>query len=218
MGEDAISSWSRDLRSDSDGGMTLIELLVAMGLFTILLGVFMSGIAAMTSVTVRSQAAADSSDEVRRAYQRLDKQLRYASAVNRPGVVNGRQYIEFRNPSDDVSASPTCTQYRLNGAADTLEFRTWLDEAGASASSWTVVASRVKNNPTTEPAFVFLGTDGDHNKQRVTVYLNVENPQGDGAELRSTFVALNTTSTTVTTEADAFGNSKYPVCQQVSRV
>ncbi len=162
----------------NDGGMTLIELLVAMGLFTILIGVFMSGVAAMTSVTVRIQAAADSSDEVRRAYQRLDKQLRYADAVNRPGVVAGKQYIEFRSPAPDAASSPVCTQYRLNGSADTLEYRTWDDAAGATATSWAVVASNVMNNPATEPAFTFLPTDGDHNKQRVTVYLKVENSPG----------------------------------------
>ncbi len=203
--------------SERDAGMTLIEMLVAMGLFAILLGVFMSGISAMTSMTVRARAAVDSSDEVRRAYQRMDKQIRYASAVNRPGVVGGNQYIEFITTDPSDSTAITCTQYKLNATADTLAFRTWPDVDGAAASSWVVVASRVQNNPATDPVFTFKATDGSHNRQRVTVYLNVETPQGDGAELRSEFVAVNTTPTTKTNQSDAGGNSKYPVCQQVAR-
>lgn len=197
--------------------MTLIEMLVSMGLFTILLGIFMSGVAAMTDLTVRSRSAADSSDEVRRAYQRLDKQLRYASAVNRPGVAGGNEYLEFQTSAVDVGTDVMCSQWKLDASADTLAFRTWPDVDGAAASSWTVVASRVVNDPSTSPVFTYLATDEDHTKQRVAVYLDVESNQGDGAELRSTFVALNTTPTTMTNEATSGGASKYPVCQQVGR-
>ncbi len=200
-----------------DGGMTLIELLVSMGLFTILLGIFMSGVAAMTDLTVRSRSATESSDEVRRAYQRLDKQIRYAAAVNRPGVVGQDEYIEFQTTAVDVGTDVMCSQWKLDASADTLAFRTWPDVDGATASSWTVVASRVVNVSTTDPVFTYLAIDEDHTKQRVEVFINVESNQGDGAELRSTFVALNSTPTTVTDEATTGGASKYPVCQQVGR-
>ncbi len=204
-------------RGPSDSGMTLIEMLVAMMLFTVLIGVFMSGIAVMTDSTVRTQAATGSSDEIRRAYQRLDKQIRYASAVNAPGLVGGNEYIEFETTAVAPGEDPTCTQWKLDAAADTLAFRTWPDLATATASTWTVVASRVLNVPATEPVFTFQPVDEAHTKQRVDVFLKVKDARGDGAELKSSFVALNTTPTTVTNEVIASGASKYPVCQQVGR-
>lgn len=206
------------LHGSRDAGMTLVELMVAMGLFTVLLGVFMSGVSVMTDATVRTQAAADSSDEVRRAYQRLDKQLRYASAVNRPGIAGGNQYIEFQTTAVAEGNEPMCSQWRLNASADTLEFRTWPDrDTSVTASGWSTVASRVVNDPTSDPAFTFLAVDENHTKQRVAVFVDVQNNQGKGAELSSMFVALNTTPTTLTNEATTGGQSRYPVCQQVGR-
>ncbi len=197
--------------------MTLIEMLVAMGLFTFLIGIFMAGIAAMTSVTVRTQASTDSGDEIRRTYQRLDKQLRYASAVNRPGLAGGDEYLEFQTSAVGVGSDPVCTQWKLDSDADTLAFRTWSDVDSATASAWTVVANRVRNDPATQPVFTFLPIDESHTKQRVEVFVDVQSLQGNGSELRSTFVALNTTPTTLTNEAATGGGSKYPVCQQINR-
>ena len=201
-----------------DAGMTLIEMLVAMGLFSILLAVFMSGIVTMTKDTARVRASADSSDEIRRAYQLLDKQVHYASAGNRPGLGSGRQYIEFQTTAVASGATASCTQWRADPVTKQLSYRTWPDIAsGATATPWVVVANRVNNNLTTNPVFTFLTVDENFVKQRVTVFLDVQDINGKGAQLKSTFVAINTTSTTLTTAADAFGASKFPVCQQVGR-
>jgi prepilin-type N-terminal cleavage/methylation domain-containing protein len=201
-----------------DEGMTLIELMISMMLFTVLLGVFMSAIVTMTKDTTRVRASADSSDEVRRAYQLLDKQVHYAVAVNRPGVVSGKQFIEFQTTAVVNGAQPQCTQWRFDPTTMQLAYRTWSDVAtGATATAWAVVANRVTNNVTTSPVFTFLPVDENFVKQRVQVFLDVKDTSGKGAQLRSTFVAINTTSTTLTTQADGAGNSKFPVCQQVAR-
>lgn len=206
------------LRGQRDAGMTLIELMISMMLFTVLLGVFMSAIATMTKDTTRVRASADSSDEVRRAYQLLDKQVHYASAVNRPGIVSGRQYIEFQTTAVPSGATASCTQWRYDPTTKKLAYRTWSDvTTGATATAWVVVANRVSNNVTTNPVFTFLPVNENFVKQRVQVFLDVQDVNGKGAQLKSTFVAINTTATTLTSQADAAGNSKYPVCQQVGR-
>ena len=100
--------------------MTLIELLVAMGLFTILLGVFMSGIAAMTRSpsgrgrppTRATRSAGPTSGWTSRSATRLRSTGRawwLASSTSSSG----------RPRSDGGNA--TCTQYRLNGPTDKLE-------------------------------------------------------------------------------------------------
>ena len=73
----------RERRDDS--GMSLVELIVAMGIFSIVIAIFMAGIVTMTRNTVRVQVTSDASESVRRVFQRLDKQVRYADAINLPG-------------------------------------------------------------------------------------------------------------------------------------
>ena len=68
-------------------GFTLVELVVAMGLFAVLLAVLMSAIIGMIGNLRKTQGIADASGQARVAFDRLDRQLRYATAVNRPVLV-----------------------------------------------------------------------------------------------------------------------------------
>lgn len=205
-------------RPRDDSGYTLIELLVAMGLFTFLIVIFMSGIVQMTRSTVRVQNVTGSADEARRAFTRMDRQLRYASAVNRPVRVGDDWYLEFQTTSTGTTTG-ACTQWRLVDSGNRLQYRTWPDTGSPTASSWTTVASDVANDPTAQPPFSFAAADSTYTRQRVTLFLHVTDGQPGSAEVRATFVARNTSTATVTnadaTPADGVSDSQ--VCQQVGR-
>lgn len=128
--------------------MTLVELIVAMGIFTVVIAVFMAGLVVMTRNTARAQVTADAADSVRRVFQRLDKEVRYADAINAPGAgVSGARYVEFRTPAT-VSASGVvmCTQWRWVPSTSTIESRVWPDSS-ATLPGWSTVATHVVNDP-----------------------------------------------------------------------
>ena len=105
-----------------DAGISIVELLIAMAIFVTVIVVFMAGVVVMTKNTVRSQVTIDAGDDVRRVFQVIDKQVRYADAINRPGAGGGgRMYVEFRTPAT-VAASgvTTCTQWRWDPATELL--------------------------------------------------------------------------------------------------
>src|SRR5664280_100746 len=76
-------------------GFTLVELVVAMGLFAVLLVVLMFAIIGMIGNLRKTQGIADASGQARVAFDRLDRQLRYATAVNRPVLVGQDWYLDF---------------------------------------------------------------------------------------------------------------------------
>lgn len=175
-----------------ESGYTLIEMLVAMGLMSVLIGIFMAGIVQMTKSAVRVQNVNNSTDEVRRAFDRMDRQIRYASAVNVPGQTGSDWYLEFLTTATGT-ATGQCTQWRLVHSTKQLQFRTWAP-ASSTASSWTTVASNVVNDPTTQPPFTFTAAGTTYTKEQVALYLKVGNGQPGGAEVSATFVARNSST------------------------
>jgi prepilin-type N-terminal cleavage/methylation domain-containing protein len=202
-----------------EGGYTLVELLVAMGLFGVLIAIYMAGIVQMTRSTVRVQNVTGSTDEARRAFDRFDHQLRYASAVNRPVEVGNDWYLEFLTTATGTS-SGQCTQWRLLSATDQLQLRTWPDVATPVATNWVTVASHVVNDPNqvSQYPFGFHPADSTYNRQSLDLTLLVSNGPTGGAQVKATFVARNTSTATVTNAATVNPLvSDTQVCQQLGR-
>jgi prepilin-type N-terminal cleavage/methylation domain-containing protein len=192
-----------------DAGFTLVELIVAMFLFSLLLGIFMSGIVLMTRDTVRVQNISNTEDEARRAFDRFDRQLRYASAVNPPGRVGNDWYFEYQTTATG-SVTGQCTQWRVQQSTQQLQVRTWDDATAATASGWAPVASHVSNDPTSEVPFTFTPADTTYMHQRVGLLLEVSMGATTPVRVQASFVARNTSTSTVT-------NTGGLVCQQVGR-
>lgn len=196
--------------------MTLIELIVAMGIFSVVISVFMAGLVVMTKDTARTIAVADSGDSVRKAFQRLDKQIRYASAINRPGVGgSGAHYVEFRTAAVAAGRQPRCTQWRLVPDTGLLQVRTWDDAPSASPSDWQTIIVNVRNDlssPANEP-FAFAPADGKHTRQQLVVTLDVGLAGRPGSDIQTTFVARNSSVTSVSNDdLDGDGQSDTAVC------
>lgn len=210
--------------------MTLVELIVAMGIFTVIIAVFMAGVVVMTRDTARAQAVSDAGTEVQGIFQRFDRDVRYASAINLPwfgsGAGAGSYYVEYLVSAVEGGTAPQCTQWRYvpgtGGKNGVLQRRSWPDGSVPSPlPAWRTEASNVRND-LTQPAqrpFQMSVTL----KQQLRVVLDVgPGPAGaqarKGAGLDAFFVARNTTDLTATrTDKNGDRLSDSPVCQGVGR-
>lgn len=202
--------------------MSLVELLVSMGIFMTIVSVFMAGVVIMTKNTTRAQAVGDSGDAVRKVFQRLDKDVRYAAAINRPGAgAAGTYYVEYLTTAVDTGLKPLCTQWRYTASTRKLEVRTWRTIAVPTPTAWRTMATNVRNDLTVvaQRPFEFTAAGAMFRKQQLRVYLDVSPgatgaTARKGAQLDSVFVARNSSelSQSNADAAPADGLSDTPVC------
>lgn len=213
---------ARALPRDRDAGLTLTELLVSMGIFTIVLVVFMGGLLTMTRSTVRAQDVTDAGDALRKAFQTMDREIRYSSSINLPGTgPSGAHYVEFITTERPDDQEPLCTQWRYDPSARTLQVRTWLDVPSATRGGWRMIATDVRNDVTgTSPRlpFVVKTAGGTFTRQQLEVNLDVGRGdpgpgQTTGADVATTFVARNSSyQSPSNADLDGDGQSDTPVC------
>jgi hypothetical protein len=136
-----------------------MELLVSMLLLAIVSTTFLAATNSIYNGIHKQQGITDAVDGNRRAFELLDKQVRYASAINTPGTAaDGNFYVEYMwSKSNGSLDTLTCSQWRLNPTADVLQWRSWV--AGTTPNptpSWTTIDTGVVNNPSTQPPFSLL--------------------------------------------------------------
>lgn len=206
-----------------DAGMTLVELIVSIGIFTIVVSVFMAGVVIMTNNTVRSDVTAQSGDSVRLVFQRLDRKVRYAEAINLPGAgAGGARYVEFRTSArSSGSGVATCTQWRWDPTTRLVQQRTWNDVSGAVAPGWsTLVTDVLPDSDTSGRGYPFevLLADDVTPHQRLVLRLTVGSENADvTVDSETSFVARNSTSTSLSNaDEDGDGVSDTPVCLAAS--
>lgn len=197
----------------SECGFTLVEALVSMVIFMTSMAVITSVVLAMTNNMRQAQGVSVATDQTRLAFQRLDKQVRYASAVSLPGMgaPGTGWYVELLAEAPDANPGATppefsfkkCTQWRLRPDGH-LETRSWLILPNAALTpqgplpSWTTVSTGVINDLTTQPPFTSVPTTflRPHHEMVVDLRTRRSNrPQGR-AHLKTTLYARNSTSTT----------------------
>jgi len=198
---------SGDDRRGDDRGLTVVELVVSMGIFAAVIVVFMSAVASMSTTTVRTQVASDATSALRTVYQRLDKEVRFASEINPPATVGGDYYVEYLVPESTGTGDPLCVQWRVDSSEAELQRRTWTPGDASSVSGWSTMVTDLRNDlsdPDQEP-FVrhAAGIDGGvvYLRQSLAVYLDTglgEERDSEGGQLDVTFVANNTSTSSVT--------------------
>jgi prepilin-type N-terminal cleavage/methylation domain-containing protein len=82
-----------------DQGFTLIELMVSMGIMSIILAVVIGAITQIYSATTRVDTTTYDRDQLTVAFRRLDKEIRYAQWLAVPGQVGTRYYLEYAVPN-----------------------------------------------------------------------------------------------------------------------
>lgn len=209
-----LSPGAADPVDERDAGVTLVEQLVAMSIFLVVAAVFMTGLVSMTTSTSRTQNTADSGDAVRAAFLSMDRQVRYADAVNRPGRgASGDWYVEFRTPVTTAAASATCTQWRYDTTGGQLLMRTWNDDS-TPGGSWTFLATVTK--APAAPPFTTSPATATQPFQRLAVDLRSGRGSGasaGGAQVQTSFTARNSSAASPSNrDADGDGRSDTPVC------
>lgn len=198
-----------------DTGHTLVELLVSMGIFSTVLAVMATAVTILSADVRKSQNLSTATDTVRSAFSRMDKQLRYASAINRPVRVGDDWYVEFETV--DGTNTDTCRQWRLVHSTQELQQRSW-EAPGPPATTpdFSTVATSAVNDPGTQQPFTFTAATASVPAQMLTVHLVVTRGalSNGTVDLSTSFVGRNTDVTTTTnTDTDGDGISDTPVCQ-----
>jgi hypothetical protein len=201
--------------------MTMIELVVGMGLMTVFLTIFTSSVVMMNRSANKAQSLTDTSAALSVAFNKLDKQVRYASAINTVGQgSDGNWYVEFQTTN---TGTPVCTQLRLNQTTQKLEQRTWVvtqvtatppTTAASGLSNWQPMASGIVNgnaSPTsTDKPFTFIAATPTLTFQQLTVHLLATSGGNNAASTSLTSITFTALNTTITTQSNS-------VCKEVGR-
>ena len=197
----------------ADEGLSLIELVVAMMIFSVVLAVYFGALISMANTTTQARTSVDASDALRATFHALDRQVRYATAINRPVKGGtGAWYVEFEATNLPVGPPNMCYQWRLDPTSNVLSYRTW-DESGVTVAAWQGVAWNVAAPGAGSP-FVFAMAAGTSLAQKLTVNLQVTGQAGHVlAQQGTTFVARNSSAGSITNgDTNGDGVSDSQVC------
>ena len=136
-------------------GITLVELIVAMGILSIVLLVFTSTLAAMQRAVVEEDVRSRLSDEARLALQALDRQVRSGNLLYDPGdevgsvdpfgvEADGQLFRVYTQVQFGEEESARCALWLVDDQRRLL-YRYWAPLDEENATDWQVVASGVVN-------------------------------------------------------------------------
>jgi prepilin-type N-terminal cleavage/methylation domain-containing protein len=94
-----------------DDGFSLIELMVTIGVMSVVGAIFTAAILLVYQTTVRTESISIAQAQLQRAFERFDKELRYASWIAEPGRFGTAWYVEFA-AADETQ----CRQLRFETA------------------------------------------------------------------------------------------------------
>lgn len=209
------------LRGTADSGFSLVELMVAMAIFTVFLTIVISSVVAITRASSKVQTTARTTSAELVVFQRLDREVRYSDSVNFPGVgsATGDVYVEFRIPaSSTVNNVTLCTQWRYDPTAGVIQSRTWPDTATPTFSNWDTEMTNVYNDGGSTYPFQLTPATGSSGKQLLTLTLDAGNTAVKGTAIKSVFIARNS-SVQSPSNADVHvpGVSDTPICPGATR-
>jgi type II secretory pathway pseudopilin PulG len=191
-GRSAVRRRVNRLGATLDAGVSLLEVVVSMSIMGMVMAVFTTGFLAMYSSANRTEAISIAQSQANLVFQRLDKEIRYATAISEPSDVGPDFYVEYLTTTPTGAA--TCTQLRLDTTDPTnakLRLRTW--PQGSQPPAWGTSAVLASNLGSAQPFY----TADNPNFQRLSLKLQVAAGSGgtaSKARTEITFTALNSES------------------------
>ena len=99
-------------RDPDDRGFTLIEVTVTMGIMSVMLVIFTTAILQVYRSVLTTESLSTAQSQLQIAFQRFDREVRYASWIAEPGRVGTTWYVEY------AASDPTqCRQLRFETPA-----------------------------------------------------------------------------------------------------
>jgi type II secretory pathway pseudopilin PulG len=201
---------TRPARHD-DAGFSLIEVVVTAGMVLVLMVVFTTAILQVFGNSGRAESTAAAQSQLRLAFQRIDRELRYASWIAVPGKVSTSWYVEFAS-----SDGTECLQLRLRTTSalppdnDTdgrgvLQLLRWKPGSPAAPTQRDqTIASQLLTDAAgpfeLQPAGVATTDTPPFTPDFARLRVRLTSKVGTGtADLDSTFTALNTSRNTPVT-------------------
>jgi len=210
-----------EVRPDrSSAGFSLIELIVAMSIFTIFTAVFLAAVVGLTRGTTQARVTAEATSGVLLVFQNIDRQVRYADAINFPGQspATGYRYIEFRTPAASMPTNvTTCNQWRYLPDLNRIESRFWVDAPGAVPSAWSTKLTTAVSAPGVTYPFEMIPAVGTAKQQLKLTLTAGSSTVGATSMISTTYVARNSKNS-LTNAVGAGGQSATPVCRTPTAV
>lgn len=170
---------------DDDAGLTLVEMMMSAVVSSVVLLVFAAGMVQMYRSAGSTEALGFTQTQLRIALQRLDEEIRYASAIGAPPETVGADgYWHVTYLSGGV-----CTELRLNDV---------LQRSRPAGSPWRTLAEGVA--PVGRPFIRLDAGEGSSGHQRLDLHLSAAaGGTRDAARRTRTvqFTAVNTSIDTV---------------------
>jgi prepilin-type N-terminal cleavage/methylation domain-containing protein len=186
----------------SDGGLTLIELVVVMAIFGLLMTITYSILTSVQQQTTDTIAVSDDVGQARLALQQIDRQVRsgnvlYSPANEASGQPNGTVgcYGFTVAPSTvgnagncmrvytQANGDNRCVQWRVSGGV--LATRSWSPTDPDQVTPWRTVARNIVNtddvnSAANPPAFLLQGATSSYGTRLVDIVFQVKNTDQNG--------------------------------------
>jgi hypothetical protein len=116
-------------------GSSLAELIVGMAVISVCGAIFSAGMMEFNASSDANDSLTSAQAQTDSAFERLDKEIRYATGISAPAHVNTSWYVEYASNPD------RCTQLRMTDTSGLLQSRT---QTGTGAiSGWRQLASQL---------------------------------------------------------------------------
>ena len=142
--------------------MTLVELMVAMAILSIVSLVFTSTLSSVQRAVVEEDVRIRLNDQVRLAVQSIDRLVRSGNILYDPvdesgndpydATATGYMFRIYTQAEQTASQDARCALWLVDDE-ERLLYRTWPILTPEDASNWTVVAEGIVNRTLDEPAF-----------------------------------------------------------------
>ena len=142
--------------------MTLVELMVAMAILSIVSLVFTSTLSSVQRAVVEEDVRIRLNDQVRLAVQSIDRLVRSGNILYDPvdesgndpydATATGYMFRIYTQAEQSASQDARCALWLVDDE-ERLLYRTWPVLTPEDASNWTVVAEGVVNRTLDDPAF-----------------------------------------------------------------
>jgi prepilin-type N-terminal cleavage/methylation domain-containing protein len=148
-------------RLSDERGMTLVELVVAMAILSIVMLVMTTTLSSIQRAVVEEDVRMRLNDQARLAVQSIDRLVRSGNILYDPvdesgndpyGAATGYMFRVYTQAEQSAGQSARCAIWLLNDQQQLL-YRTWPVLEPENASTWQVVADSVVNRDLSNPAF-----------------------------------------------------------------